>query len=465
MLKPKEHVHFIGIGGYGMSAIARVLLEMGYRVTGSDVAENKLIQRLAALGAEIHIGHQAVLVEGADRVVYSSSIPEENVELKAAREKGMPVFHRSQMLANLLNDKKGIAVAGAHGKTTTSSMIAQTMEESGADPTYVIGGEVVSLGSNAKAGASPYVVAEADESDGTFLEYEPQIAVVTNIESDHLENYDGSFENLKDAYRQFLSQVKPDGVAVLGWDDPYLKEIAQESDARIITYALDTEADYIATDIRQVLNRIQFTVRHHGTSLGEVTIHIPGRHNVANALAAVVVCLEAGLTFEQAVDGLSRFQGAKRRFQVIGEVDEIMVVDDYAHHPTEIISTLNGLKALDRRILAVFQPQRFSRTHLLMDEFSRAFAEADELVLTDIYSPPGEPPIEGVTSGRLAQMVKKNSNPNTVYRASKEEVETYLLNHARPGDLVITMGAGDIWRVAHNLVPALKARQKEKSKG
>ncbi|PTX59382.1 UDP-N-acetylmuramate--L-alanine ligase [Melghirimyces profundicolus] len=463
-MNPKEHVHFIGIGGYGMSAIARVLLESGYRVTGSDVAENKLTQRLAALGAEIHIGHQSVLVEGADRVVYSSSIPDDNVELVAARAKGIPVFHRSRMLADLLNHKQGIAVAGAHGKTTTSSMIAQTMEESGADPTYVIGGEVVSLGSNAKAGSSPFVVAEADESDGTFLEYFPHIAVVTNVEPDHLENYDGSFEKLKGAYRQFLSQVKKDGVAVLGWDDPYLREIGEESEARVITYALESEADYTATDIRQVLNRTRFTVNHHGTPLGEVTIHVPGRHNVANALAAVVVCMEAGLTFEQVAEGLSRFRGAKRRFQVIGEVEEILVVDDYAHHPTEIRTTVEGLKAMNRRILAVFQPQRYSRTHLLMEEFSRAFGGVDELILTDIYSPPGEAPIDGVTSERLARMVRENSNPNTVYRATKEDVETYLLERACPGDLVLTMGAGDIWRVAHNLVPALKARQKEKMK-
>lgn len=463
-LKPKEHIHFIGIGGYGMSAIARVLLEMGYRVTGSDVAENKLTQSLVTRGAEIHIGHQAVLIEGADRVVYSSSIPGDNVELKAAREQGMPVLHRSQMLAVLLNNKQGIAVAGAHGKTSTSSMIAQTMEEGGADPTYVIGGEVVSLGSNAKAGNSPYVVAEADESDGTFLEYYPQIAVVTNIEPDHLENYEGSFENLKGAYRRFLSQVKEDGVAILGWDDPYLPEIVGECKARVITYALDREADYTATHLQQVLNRTQFTVNYQGTPLGDVTIQVPGRHNVANALAAIIVCLEAGLPFDTIAEGLSRFRGAKRRFQVIGEADDILVVDDYAHHPTEIKATINGLKALNRRIFGVFQPQRYSRTHLLMEEFSRAFPEVDELVITDIYSPPGEPPIPGVTSERLMQMVRENSNPNTVYRATKEDVELHLLQHARPGDLVITMGAGDIWRVAHNLVPALKVRQQEKAK-
>ncbi|SFS95787.1 UDP-N-acetylmuramate--L-alanine ligase [Marininema halotolerans] len=457
MLK-QEHVHFVGIGGYGMSAIARVLLEMGHRVTGSDVAANKLTESLASRGAEIHLGHEASLIEGADRVVYSSSIHQNNVELVAAREVGIPVLHRSQMLATLLNDKKGIAVAGAHGKTTTSSMIAQTLEENDVDSTYVIGGEVVGLGSNAKAGKSEFVVAEADESDGTFLEYYPHIAVVTNIEPDHLENYEGDFENLKKAYRQFLRQVKEDGAVVLGWDDAYLREIASESKAQVITYAVDRSADYQAVDIRTRLNQTRFTVKKGEEILGDVEIQVPGRHNVANALATLVVCLEAGLTFKQASDGLSRFQGAKRRFQIIGEVDDILVVDDYAHHPTEIRTTIDGLKAMNRRIVAVFQPQRYSRTYHLMDEFSRAFGDVDHLIITSIYSPPGEAPIEGVTSERLVEMVRENSNPSALFLDTKEEVEAYLLKYTEPGDLVITMGAGDIWRVAHNLVPALEKK-------
>lgn len=461
MIQKNEHIHFIGIGGYGMSAIARVLLEMGYRVTGSDVASNKLTEALAQKGAEIHLGHDGALVNSVDRVVYSSSIPADNVERKAAQEQGIPVYHRSQMLALLLNDKKGVAVAGAHGKTTTSSMIAQTMEEGGVDPSYIIGGEVVSLGSNAKAGSSDWVVAEADESDGTFLEYYPHIAVVTNIEPDHLENYEGDFENLKRAYRRFLQQVNTDGLAVLGWDDHYVREIADDCRGRVVTYALDRPADVMATDIRQHLNTLTFTVHAHGTALGEMTLHVPGRHNVANALAATAVCLEAKMPFSAIVEGMAHFRGAKRRFQVIGEEDGVLVVDDYAHHPTEIRTTLNGLKAMNRRILAVFQPQRYSRTHLLMDEFSRAFGEADQLVISSIYSPPGEPPIEGVTSERLVEMVRQNSNPHAQFRDTKEEVEEWLLEHTRPGDLVITMGAGDIWRVAHNLVPALHKRGKK----
>lgn len=461
-MKQAEHVHFIGIGGYGMSAIARVLLDLGLRVTGSDLAANKLTENLVKRGAEVHFGHDAALVEGADCVVYSSSIAADNVELMAARAKEIPVLHRSEMLARLLNSKKGIAVAGAHGKTTTSSMIAQTMEECGADPTYVIGGEVVGLGSNAKAGKSDFVVAEADESDGTFLEYTPRIAVVTNIEADHLENYGGSFDNLKQAYRQFLRQVRPEGVAVLGWDDPYVREIADESSGRVITYGLEHPADYMATDIRQDGQQVLFTVRHKEEILGEVKMYLPGYHNVSNALAALVVCLETGLHFDEAARALSRFRGAKRRFHVVGEVDQVLVVDDYAHHPTEIQATLKGVKALNRRIVAVFQPQRYSRTHLLMEEFSRSFAEADEVVITRIYAPAGEKPIEGVTAERLTELIRKNSNPHTTFCDTLDDVERYLLDHVRTGDLVLTMGAGDIWKTAHHLIPALERRKEVK---
>lgn len=453
-----RRAHFIGIGGYGMSAVARVLLDMGIKVTGSDVAENKLIKRLLERGAIVHIGHDASHVEGADLVVYSSSIPEENVERIEARRKGIPVLHRSQMLARLLNDRFGIAVAGAHGKTTTSSMIALALELCGKDPTFVIGGEILGLDGNAKAGKSMYVVAEADESDGTFLEYYPSIAVVTNVEQDHLENYDGDFNKLKRAYRQFLSQVKPDGLTVLCLDDPHLREIASQLHNRVITYGIDRPADYNAVDIRRQGRQVSFRVVRGEEELGEMMLNVPGRHNVNNALAALIVCLETGLSFPEAAAALGRFQGAKRRFQLIGEVDGITVVDDYAHHPTEIRATLNGAKAMEKRIVAVFQPQRFSRTYFLMEEFSRAFGQADEVIITDIYSPPGEKPIPGVTSDRLAQLVRQNSNPNTLYCPAKEDVLNTLLERIRPGDLIMTMGAGDIWRVARDLVSRLGER-------
>nr|WP_255517782.1 MULTISPECIES: UDP-N-acetylmuramate--L-alanine ligase [unclassified Thermoactinomyces] len=455
-VEKKQKVHFVGIGGYGMSAIARVLLDLGYEVSGSDVAENALVQKLIERGARVTIGHHEDLVEGADLVVYSSSISEDNVERIAAKKRGIEVIHRSQMLARLLNDKKGIAVAGAHGKTTTSSMIAQTLELLQVDPTYIIGGEIVSLKGNAKAGRSDYVVAEADESDGSFLEYYPHLAIVTNIEPDHLENYGGDFANLKKAYRSFLKQVRPEGAAILCYDDPHLREMAEDVGGRLLSYAIDHPADFTARNIRENLREISFTVVKGEEELGEVTLRIPGRHNVSNALAAIIACLEAGCEFSSIAKALYQFQGAKRRFQVIGEVDDILVVDDYAHHPTEIEATLKGVKALGRRVIAVFQPQRYSRTHLLFNEFSRAFAHADEVIINTIYAPPGEKPIPGVSAERLAALIKQNSNPNTQFIATKEEVVSYLLQHAKPGDLVMTMGAGDIWRVSHALVPELE---------
>lgn len=458
-----KHVHFIGIGGYGMSAIARVLLDLGYEVSGSDVAENLLVQKLIERGAKVTIGHDASNIKGAETIVYSSSIPEDNVERVAAKLQGIETLHRSQMLARLLNDKKGIAVAGAHGKTTTSSMIAQTMEICGVDPTYIIGGEIVGLKGNAKAGHSDYVVAEADESDGTFLEYYPHIAVVTNIEPDHLENYGSDFENLKQAYREFLSQVRPEGTAILCWDDAHVRDMAKEVRGQYITYALDHPADYTATNIRENFREISFTVVKGEEGLGEITLRIPGRHNVSNALAVVIACLQIGLPFDEIAAALYEFQGAKRRFQVIGEVGDILVVDDYAHHPTEIEATLRGAKALGKRMVIVFQPQRYSRTHLLMDEFSCAFGLADEVIINTIYAPPGEKPIPGVTAERLAELIVQNSNPNTQFIATKEAVIDYLLTHVQPGDLVMTMGAGDIWRVSHGLVPELEKRQQVKS--
>ena len=455
----KEHIHFVGIGGYGMSAIARVMIELGYQVSGSDVAENRLVESLKKRGAKITIGHDASNVIGADTVVYSTSIAPDNIERVTAEKEGIETIHRSKMLARLLNKKKGIAVAGAHGKTTTSSMIAQTLEICKVDPTYIIGGEIVGLKGNAKAGKSEYVVAEADESDGTFLEYYPYLAVVTNIEKDHLENYNGDFHQLIQAYRDFLSQVKPEGTAILCWDDPYVREMGKHVKGNVITYALNQPADYTATNIRENQREISFTVLHHQKELGEVTLSIPGYHNVANALAAIIVCSEVGVPFSEISDALYSFQGAKRRFQVIGEVNDILVVDDYAHHPTEIEATLLAAKALNRPITVVFQPQRYSRTHLLMDEFSHAFTHADEVIINTIYAPPGEKPIPGVTAEELAERVKANSNPNTRFIATHEQVIQYLLEHVQPGTLLMTMGAGDIWRVSHRYVELLKEKE------
>ncbi|MFF2480558.1 UDP-N-acetylmuramate--L-alanine ligase [Paenibacillus sp. NPDC058071] len=455
-----EHIHFIGIGGYGMSAIARVMLEMGYTVTGSDVARQELTEKLAAKGAQIFIGHEPEHVTGADLVVYSTALSRDNVERRAAEELNIPVLHRAQMLARLMNAGKGVAVAGAHGKTTTSSMIALVMETCKADPTYIIGGEIVNVGTNAKAGKGEYVVAEADESDGSFLQYHPALAIVTNIEPDHLENYDGDFEKLKSAYVQFLSQVKADGKAIVCGDDETVNEIvprlSQEAAGRLVTYGIDSDAHYRAENIELGDRKVSFVMSHQGLPLGKVQLSVPGRHNVYNAMATIITCLEAGLQFEDIVVAIHEFRGAKRRFQVLGEVDDILVIDDYAHHPTEIEVTISAAKATGKRIVAVFQPQRYTRTFFLLEQFSRAFSDADEVIITDIYSPAGEQQIEGVNSSKLVEMIKKNSNANTSYIPTKEEVLVYLSGKVAPGDLVITMGAGDIWKVADSLAKTLK---------
>ncbi len=454
-----QHVHFVGIGGYGMSAIARVLIDLGYKVTGSDVAMNELAKKLEARGAVVYVGHAASHIEGAELVVYSTSIQKDNPEITAAASQGIPVLHRSQMLARILNERKGVAVAGAHGKTTTTSMIAHVLEECGVDPTYIIGGELMNAGTNAKAGKSEFVIAEADESDGSFLEYRPAYEIVTNIEADHLEHFDGDFANLKRAYVQFLSHLKPDGQAILCIDDGHVREIMPAVGHAIITYGIDpvhsAAADYRATDIVCGDRKTTCRVWHGQELLGELHLNVPGKHNVANALAALIVCLEANVPFADAVAALATFRGAKRRFQIIGEVRDILVVDDYAHHPTEIAATLRGARSSGRRVIAIFQPQRYTRTFFLMEEFSKAFGEADEVIITDIYSPPGEKKIEGVSSQVLVEKIRTNSHPRAQYIPTMEEVQAHLINQIQAGDLVLTMGAGDIYKSAYWLAEKL----------
>ncbi|MBC8079112.1 MAG: UDP-N-acetylmuramate--L-alanine ligase [Gorillibacterium sp.] len=451
-----EHVHFIGIGGYGMSAIAKVMLEMGYQISGSDLVQQELTEKLAAKGAKVFIGHKAENVRGADLVVYSTALSNDNVEKLQAEEWSIPVLHRSQMLARLMKERKGVAVAGAHGKTTTSSMIALVMESCGQDPTYIIGGEVMNLGSNAKAGKGEYVIAEADESDGSFLQYHPYLAVVNNIEADHLEHYDGDFGKLRQAYEKFLGQVQEGGKSVLCLDDAYLPGILPNLKSQTVTFAIECEADYRGYDLELGDRKVSFKVKHKDKLLGTMTLSVPGKHNVYNALATLIVCLEAGLTFEQVADAITDFRGAKRRFQVLGEAKGILVIDDYAHHPTEIQATIIAAKATDKRIIAVFQPQRYTRTFFLFEQFSKAFTDADEVIITDIYSPAGEKQIEGITSAKLVELIRKNSNTNVKHIATKEEVLDYLKGHVQSGDLVLTMGAGDIWRAADGLAKMLR---------
>lgn len=448
-----------------MSAIAKVVLEMGYKVTGSDVAESALSQKLVALGAKVIIGHDPLNVEGATIVVYSTAVSQDNIELVAAKQAGITVLHRAEMLAKLLNATNGIAVAGAHGKTTTSSMIALVMELTNQDPTYIIGGEIVNLGTNAKAGQGNYLVAEADESDGSFLHYFPSIAVVTNIEADHLENYDGDFENIKKAYVQFLKQVKQDGKAIVCVDDenvcellPRIYEDANLQNEQLITYAIEKQAQYTAYQIVEGDRTISFSLTYQGEELGQFVLSVPGVHNVYNAMATIIACREAGVPLEQIREAITKFVGAKRRFQVIADVRDMLVVDDYAHHPTEIVATLQAAKATGKRITAVFQPQRFTRTFFLLDEFSKAFPVADEVIVTDIYSPAGEEAIEGVSSQRLVEMIAANGHENVSYIASKEDVLEQLKASISGGQIVITMGAGDIYKVSHALGEYIKVQ-------
>lgn len=444
-----------------MSAIARVMLDMGYRVSGSDLAEKDLTNRLIARGATVYIGHSPTHIDGADYVVYSTALTGDNVELNAARAKQIPILHRSEMLAQLLNTKTGIAVAGAHGKTTTTSMIAYVMEKCKMDPTYVVGGVVSNMGENAKAGQGEYVIAEADESDKSFLHYYPKIAVVTNIEPDHLENYEGQFENLVAAYEDFLSHVPEKTGLVVGCsDDPYFSILLHGVKSPVMTYGIQPGAALLATQIRLIDRGSECEVELHGKRLGRLELPIPGLHNIQNALASIAVCLDCGVSFEEIASALSTFRGAERRFQVIGDVQDILVIDDYAHHPTEIKATIAAAKSTGKRIWAVFQPQRYSRTFHLFEAFSHAFTEADEVVLSDIYAPAGEQQIEGVTSQRLAEMIAINRGKPVVFLPTKDQVFEHLIQYVVPGDLILTMGAGDIWKVSHRLADTLRLNSK-----
>ena len=446
-----QKLHFVGIGGYGMSAVARVMLDWGYPVSGSDVATKELTEKLRQKGATVYLGHDQENVLGADLVIYSTDIPQDNVELLAALEHKIPLIHRSEMLAKILNMKQGITVAGAHGKTTTSSMIAFIMENAGEDPTFVIGGEVIGLDSNAKAGEGDYVIAEADESDGSFLNYYSKIAVITNVEPDHLENYDGKFENLKAAYKKYLHQIRHDGCAIVNYGDAHLCEMIGDLACKVITFGFSEEADFFVKNIEQVGRQISFDIYRKCDFVGEIHLKVPGKHNVLNSLAAIIACMEAGMSFEEAKEQIEDFRGAKRRFTVMGESNDVTIVDDYAHHPTEIQATLAAAKATGKHVIAIFQPQRYTRTYFLFEEFSKAFYDADEVYVLDIYSPAGEKKIDGVSAEKLVGMIRKNSHELAEYVPTKEEVIERMKGHMKPGDIVLTMGAGDIWKASVEL--------------
>lgn len=438
-------IHFVGIGGIGMSGIAEVLLNLGYRVSGSDLRESEITQRLVDLGGEIAYGHAPENVLEADVVVTSTAVKTDNPEVLEAHRQLVPVIPRAEMLAELMRMKFGIAVAGTHGKTTTTSMVATVLSHGGIDPTVVIGGRLDSIGSNAKLGQGKFLVAEADESDGSFMKLSPTIAVVTNVDADHLDYY-RDLDEIKETFVSFINKVPFYGLAVLCLDDQNIQNLIPEVKKRFVTYGLTTQADFNAIDIVHREQRTCFTVCHKGEKLGRLSICMPGRHNVLNALAAVVVAVELEIPFATIIEAFQDFCGVQRRFQIKYQQDGIMVVDDYGHHPAEIQVTLAAARSgWDKRIIAVFQPHRYSRTQALFEEFLTAFYQADHLVVTDIYAA-GEQPIDGIDGLALAEGIRGHGHKDVHFIPDIHQVIEHLQNTVRPGDMVITLGAGNIWQ-------------------
>ncbi len=458
MLGKTRRVHFIGIGGIGMSGIAELLANLGYAVTGSDQKRSSVTDRLSELGIVVAEGHAAHQVGDADVVVVSSAVGPTNPEVAEALRRRIPVIPRAEMLAELMRLRYSIAVAGAHGKTTTTSMIALVLERAGLDPTAVIGGRLSAFGGNARLGRGELMVAEADESDRSFLKLFPTIAVVTNIDHEHLDSY-GGFDDLQQAFVDFANKVPFYGAVIACADDRHLAAILPLMTRRVVSYGLEAEsADVGATDVRLAPMSVTATVTRRVagavSTLGSLTLNVPGRHNLLNALATVAVALELDLPFERIATGLAEFKGAERRFEVRGEIGGVLVVDDYGHHPTEIAAVLAAARTLERRIVVAFQPHRFSRTAALMDAFGPALAGADHIVLTDIYAA-GEDPVPGVTLERLAAAVHAATDAPIDIVPGVEDVAPVLASMAQPGDLVITLGAGSIGTVPDRLIGLL----------
>lgn len=440
----KKHVHFVGIAGMGMSAIARIMLERGYIVSGSDLRSTELTENLERLGATIYQGHASEHLGGAEMVVYSSAVPRDNPELSAAKNSQVEILHRADALAKIINEAKGLAVAGAHGKTTTTSMLGLTLAGCGLDPTVLVGAFSDDLAGNARLGCGPYVVAEADESDQSFIKYTPYAAIITNIDPDHLENFDGNFDNLIEAYRQFLDKVRPEGFSVLCSDDPILREMQKKVQHKSFSYGFNDDADYRAYNLEFSPLGSTFDLCFRGDILAEVELSVPGEHNVLNALAVLAVGHQLGMDIVCVAKAIHNFHGARRRFQRIGQHNDITVVDDYAHHPTEIKATLRAAKLQEKkRVVAFFQPKRYTRTKFLFNEFTEAFADADILILSEIY-PFGEDPIPGITSEALRDAIEAKTGREVIllpYRHS--EIVARLMEILEPGDLAMIMGAGD----------------------
>ena len=457
-----RHVHMVGIGGVGMSSIAEVLLNRGYTVTGSDLEASDRTDRLAAHGATIYIGHAAEQVGAADVVVYSSAIdPHDNPETVEAEQRRISLIPRSEMLGELIRMKFGVGIAGTHGKTTTTSMAGLVVAEGGFDPTVIVGGKVTAFGSNAVTGEGDVIVIEADEYDRTFLRLTPSLAVVTNIEEDHLDVYD-NLADLQAAFVEYANSVPFFGAAILCLDDPNVQAIVGDIERRVITYGTTRQAEIRADNIRREGLTTRFDVTLRGRPLGTVALHVPGRHNVRNALAAVAVGQELEIAFEEVRAGLERFTGVRRRFERKADTAGITVLDDYAHHPTEIEATLQATHQgfPDRRIVAVFQPHLYSRTQNFMDEFARSFFNADVLVVTDVYGA-RETPVEGVSGQRLAERAEQFGHRAVHHVADTADLPRWLVEETAPGDVVLMLGAGDIWRSSEAFVELLNETESE----
>ncbi len=450
MFKKIQHIHFVGIGGSGMSGIAEVLLNLGYKVSGSDLKATSVTDRLEKLGVLIAIGHRPQNIEGAHVVVTSTAVSSQNPEVMAAKTKSIPVIPRIEMLAEIARLKYTIAIAGTHGKTTTTSMVASVLQAGGFDPTVVVGGRLKHLDSGARLGKGEYLVAEADESDGSFLKLSPALAVITNIDNDHLDFY-GTFDKIADAFVEYAGRVPFYGCVIACLDDPHVRAHLARMSRRIVTYGFGQAARLQAANVCFPEGCSEFEVLEKGTSLGKVRLQVPGRHNILNALAAVAVGLEVGIAFKQIAEGLGTFEGVGRRLELKGERDGWTVIDDYGHHPTEIRATLSALRDRypQRRLVVLFQPHRFSRTQALWNEFAHSFDQADRVYVMDIY-PAGEDPIPGVTADLIVKAMPQVHTKVTM--APKPFAADMFRAELLPGDVVLTLGAGDVWKCGEQLM-------------
>ncbi|HJT88126.1 MAG TPA: UDP-N-acetylmuramate--L-alanine ligase [Bryobacteraceae bacterium] len=451
-----QHLHFTGIGGIGMSGIAEVLLNLGYRISGSDLKLSPITARLSSLGAQIFEGHAAANVTGARALVVSSAVDEQNPEVQEARRLQIPVIPRGELLAELMRLKYGIAVAGSHGKTTTTSMVATILNYAGLDPTVVVGGRAATMGgSNARVGRSDFLVVESDESDGSFLKLAPIIAVVTNIDREHLDHYP-TLDAIREAFIEFVNKVPFYGSVVVCLDDANVQAILPDVKRRVVTYGTTAQAHVEATDVQCGPFASNFRLRYRDSDLGCIELRVPGRHNVLNAMAAVAVAMELEVKPQTIREALATFTGVDRRFQVRGKERGITVVDDYGHHPTEIRATLDGARQCGfRRVHVLFQPHRYTRTLHLMDEFASAFHQADSVFLLDIYAA-SEKPIEGVTAEALVDRIRQFGHRRAEYVGSMDRGVEALLREAEEGDLVLTLGAGNVWQAGEKLLERLR---------